>query len=294
MADLAALTGRIRREFPDLAFERARLDKFGDDHRIVVLDEAKVFRFPRPGRGREALFGPERALLAALRGRTGFAIPDYRWVSAAGDFGGYPLIEGTELRAEIFAGLSLQARTTIFDALADFLILIHSLPADILAQSDGAIAREWDGAMWRRRWIEERRAQAALFVPADLLDRADRFYDAFAAAPPAPREVVTHGDMSSDHMLLAPTGDRLAGIIDFGDACLGDPAYDLTFFFAYGEDAASDIFRRYDPAGADPDLITRARRSYVRFRMEQLRRDWPDKAERVAELHRQMDTLGIA
>jgi aminoglycoside 2''-phosphotransferase len=33
-----------------------------------------------------------------------------------------------------------------------------------------------------------------------------------------------HGDLSPDHILDDATADRLTGIIDFGDACLGDPA----------------------------------------------------------------------
>ena len=88
-----------------------------------------------------------------------------------------------------------------------------------------------------------------MIAPAapDFVPRADTFYDALANLPAPPREVVTHGDMSDDHMLLAHGGDRLVGVIDFANSCLGDPAYDLAYFFAYGEDAARRLVRLYDP-----------------------------------------------
>ena len=105
--------------------------------------------------------------------------------------------------------------------------------------------------------------------------------------------MVIHGDISDDHMLLAAGAEALAGVIDFGDACLGDPAYDLTFFFAYGEAAMARLIEFYDPFAADPLLATRARRSYVRFRLEQLRRSRPSATERMAEIERHLEILDI-
>lgn len=194
------------------------------------------------------------------------------------------------MRPRMFAALAPGARETILDQLADFLRLIHALPPAIIAQDDGAIAQEWTGAEWRARWLAERRAAVAPVVDAALLRRMDRFYDHFAAAPAPPREVLTHGDLSDDHILVSPREGRLAGLIDFGDACLGDPAYDLTFFFAYGDAAARRVAGRYDPRGADATLLDRARMQYARFRVEQLRRAQAFP-EQTAELLPQLPPL---
>ncbi len=293
MTDLASLTARIRAEFPDLDFARARLEESGEDHQVVVLDAGWVFRFARPGRGREALAGPERALLAWLAPDVPFAIPFFERFSAAGDFVGYRYIAGRPLRPELYATLADRTREATLAAMAVFLTRVHAAPPATIAQADGAVAKEWTGAMWRKRWLAERRAPVARFAPTALVARADRFFDAFAAAAKPPREVVIHGDVSDDHMLLAPSGGALAGVIDFGDACLGDPAYDLTFFFAYGEAAMARVIELYDPLAADPLLATRARRSYVRFRIEQLRRSRPDAPTRMTEIERHLDALGI-
>ena len=187
MAELASLIARIRAEFPDVDFARARLEESGDDHQVVVLDARWVFRFARPGRGREALAGPERGLLAWLAAKAPFAIPIFERVSAAGDFAGYSYIAGRPLRPQLYASLTEQARETILAAMAGFLTRLHAAPPATIAQADGAIAREWTGAMWRTRWLEERRAPVARFAPPALIARADRFYDAFASAEKPPR-----------------------------------------------------------------------------------------------------------
>lgn len=272
MADLASLTDRIKAAFPDLAFDRATLNGDGDDHAVVLLDDAWVFRFPRDDRHRARLFPVELNLLAALDGATRVPIPRYERLPPGRAFGGYRMIRGDPLRPADFAGLPAGVREAILDDLADFLSVIHSLPPAILAQSDGTIALEWAAERFRRRWLEKRRAQVAIVVPTALLKNIDHFYDAYASAPAPPREVVTHGDLTDDHMLLAQRRDRLAGVIDFGDACLGDPAYDFAFFFAYGQAAADQLAGRYDPVGDDPTLLARARGHFIRFRVEQLRR----------------------
>jgi aminoglycoside phosphotransferase (APT) family kinase protein len=290
MTALAVLTARIRAAFPGLAFEAARRNDIGDDHEVVILDDRWVFRFLRPGRGRRDLFAGERRLLDALAGRTPFAIPAYAYVSQAGDFGGYRLIEGDELTVERFAALAAAARTKILNQLAVFLREVHATAPATIANAAGVVPHEWSGGQFRDRWVSERRAMIADIAPA-LIGRADRFYDALAAMPPPAREVLTHGDLSADHMLLAPAGDRLAGVIDFGDACLGDPAYDLAFFFAYGEKPARQIVRLYDPQRSDPGLAGRARMHFLRFAIEQLRHHAP--AVRISRVEASLTRAGF-
>lgn len=290
------LAARIRAEFPALAFDKAALSDEGDDHRIVILDDAWVFRFPRQreGEDRPALFRAELALLARLADVSPIPVPRYEFISADGGFGGYRKIAGEPMRPALFAAMSPDARTAILDRIAQFLKLLHATPPSAIARAGGEIARERTGAAFRDRWIAERRAMIARFVDAPLLERMDRFYERLAAQGPPPREVLTHGDLSDDHMLLSPGRDSLAGIIDFGDACLGDPAYDLTFFLSYGEAAARRLADRYDPMGEDPGLLARARLSHARFRIEQLRqaRAFPHKtAQLLADLPGLLDQV---
>ena len=81
----------------------------------------------------------------------------------------------------------------------------------------------------RRLWLEqvgEEYGEAAAEVDADLHGPVERF---LAAAPPPPARdlVFCHNDVRDDHLMVDPGSGRVTGIIDWGDAVLGDPALDL-------------------------------------------------------------------
>jgi aminoglycoside phosphotransferase (APT) family kinase protein len=45
-----------------------------------------------------------------------------------------------------------------------------------------------------------------------------------------PPLTMIHGDCRAAHFIMMPTDERVAGILDFGDASIGDPAWDLAVF----------------------------------------------------------------
>ena len=88
---------------------------------------------------------------------------------------------------------------------------------------------------------EEQPAAHALFT--DYLERSHDF-----------DPVVLHGDLGPEH-LLAKAG-RLSGVIDWGDARIGDPALDLAWLlYGTGASFATEVLRAY---GGDGDLRRRA------------------------------------
>jgi aminoglycoside phosphotransferase (APT) family kinase protein len=62
--------------------------------------------------------------------------------------------------------------------------------------------------------------------------------------------VLCHGDFHLRHVLVRPDG-AAAGVIDWGDACLADPALDLSFGYAAFTEAARDAF--FAAYGGEPD-----------------------------------------
>ncbi|MEO9213286.1 MAG: aminoglycoside phosphotransferase family protein [Caulobacteraceae bacterium] len=264
---------RIRGEFPDLRFAGAALNLDGDDHAVVILDERWVFRFPR-GRERLGLFRAELAVLPRVAEVSPLAVPRYAYVSRDRDFGGYALIAGREMRPAVFAALSGEARATVLGQIAGFLRALHGLDPALLDQPGVETARSWSAGDYARRWRAVYRGKIATIVAPDLLIRIDRFYDAFEGRPVGPRACIVHDDLTDDHMLLAPAGDRLAGIIDFGDVAIGDPAHDLAFFWSWGEAAAGELAALYDPGGADPAVLDRSRWWFARYVVGSLR--WGD------------------
>jgi aminoglycoside phosphotransferase (APT) family kinase protein len=254
------LVRRVRRVVPELAYTNARLEDRGGDHRLLILDETCVIRFPRAGMHDLDL---EMAVLAALQRYDVLPTPVYCVADPAGAFVGYHFISGVELTVERFAALPKSTQHRLLDQAADFLKILHGLsPAEV-----------WPGE-WRRAWTaadyarQARDGRVALIVRnfPELSDELEAFFARYEKDE-CPDAVILHGDLVTDHILLDRDGDRLAGIIDFGDVALGDPAQDLMGFWAYGPEAVAYIAHAY--AGVpETELVHRSHGAFVRHRID--------------------------
>ncbi len=148
-------------------------------------------------------------------------------------------------------------RAALAASLADFLTRLHAVPrADALA----AGVRELD--LWRDRYaplFAEHRGLLGLRSRGWLDATAARFV-AEGGMRGAPRTLV-HGDVAPAHILLAPDG-TLAGVIDFGDAMVADPALDFGgLLLAYGWPFTEQVLDGY--AGRVDPHFRRRMRFYV-------------------------------
>lgn len=69
--------------------------------------------------------------------------------------------------------------------------------------------------------------------------------------------VLTHHDLAPEHILITPDGTRIAGVIDWGDLALGDPALDFAGF-ARDEYDLRLLTMLAAYGAADPGLARRA------------------------------------
>jgi aminoglycoside phosphotransferase (APT) family kinase protein len=93
--------------------------------------------------------------------------------------------------------------------------------------------------------VGEEYAAAAHAVPADLRGAVEAF---LATAPPAPgpRLVPCHNDVRDDHVFVGGDG-RVTGLIDWGDAVLGDPSLDLAMVSTdFGDAVLARLVAAYD------------------------------------------------
>jgi aminoglycoside 2''-phosphotransferase len=124
------------------------------------------------------------------------------------------------------------------------------------------LARE-DGTSWRESGREQYAKIRARVFP--LLEGAEREQvaarweeflgdDAHFGFEPS----VLHADLTGDHILVGTTSGEIAGIIDWGDAIVGDPAYDFAGLLAdYGAEFAGQALASYGQPG-DPTFMQRA------------------------------------
>lgn len=247
IVEIASYVAAIRRCFPDLAVESARPTQQGWDSAVIEVNETWIFRFPlRP----EVVAAHRReiALLPELAAMLPAAVPDFErlWPGGAAyaePFMGYRKIDGVPLRRPI----RRQWRAALAAGLAAFLAALHRFPTDRAAALTGLA----DGAgAWRAEYATVYGMMRERVIP--LLDPAPR-----AAATAlfeghlgddrnfAFRPAVIHHDLGPEHILVEPASGRLAGVIDWSDVVIGDPAIDLAALLHLDADFAADVMERY-------------------------------------------------
>jgi aminoglycoside phosphotransferase (APT) family kinase protein len=213
----------------------------------LLADGETVARIPRSDWGAHSL-ERETALLPLLE-NAGLPARTPRGARGVRDAEGFTgalhrLVPGAEL-AERLGRIDARASAAIGHDLGQFLSALHAFPPGPwepvgLDPWPKEFAR-WAEALGphlaarERAWVETRLERLAELVPPD-------------GAP----EVLTHGDLWRHHILL-DDDDRLAGVIDFGLAAPGDPAWDLRFLApgsnivsGLGPSFASALLEAYD------------------------------------------------
>jgi aminoglycoside phosphotransferase (APT) family kinase protein len=199
----------------------------GYDFEVAIVDDEWVFRFPRRSVVEEAL-KVEIDLLPALAPSLPVDVPSFEHISRNPLFVGYRLIRGRPLVNEDADGTRA------------FLEALHAFDLSGLPVE-------------RLDWLETYREKCAEFerLVLPLVDKDRRaeakrlFGDAETLVDFDP--VLVHADLGPEHLLVRD--DHLAGVIDWGDARLGDPALDYSWLL-------NGPFEAWD---VDPGLRSRAR-----------------------------------
>ena len=244
-------------QFPQLALESVVPLAYGFDNTVYVVDGTWAVRFPRRQMGAD-LFAQEVGLLPALAPLLPVPIPvpelvgrpqgDYPW-----PFWGGPLLGGVELAD---AGLPDAHREPLGAAIGAFLRVLHA-PDVARAYGTGMAHDPMQRATPSVRGPLGRTSLDRLVVQGHWAhgSPADVAYDELVAegaplGPPTGPEVLVHGDLHLRHVLVDDRG-LPTGVIDWGDACLADPARDLSFGYAALAGPARDAF--FAAYGDPPD-----------------------------------------
>jgi aminoglycoside phosphotransferase (APT) family kinase protein len=245
VVDAERARAMISARFPELRAERVERLGQGWDNAAYLVDGAAVFRFPQRGVA-APLIATEIAVLPMLAPVLPVAIPTPRWVGEPDEtypwrFAGYPLLRGTPVD---MARPDDAALAALAPQLGRFLRALHDvdtgpvvaagLPPDLIGRLDSP------------KRIPQVRERLVTLTARGVVrdDDAASLLDGFIAdAPDGPpsRLVVLHGDLYARHLLVDERGS-LAGVIDWGDVHLGDPAIDLSVVHEVVPASAHDAF----------------------------------------------------
>ena len=225
--DEALVCGLLEEQFPGLDAASARLFGEGWDNSVWVVEEEWAFRFPRRA---IAIAGVERelAILPRLAPLLAVSIPVPTFVGQRSDrfpwpFFGSQLIPGREVAD---ASVGDEARVALGTELGRLLHALHEPEMRARVDPDDALPVDLN----HRADMDRRVPLARRYL--DELDAAGIWQKSSAArllagaSRLAPRErVFLHGDLHLRHVLVE--NESVSGIIDWGDACTGDPSIDL-------------------------------------------------------------------
>jgi aminoglycoside phosphotransferase (APT) family kinase protein len=274
VVDAAQAAELIGAQFPPLRGAEVEPLATGWDNTVFLVAGRLVFRFPRrevavPGLRLEITMLPRLAPSLPLP----VPVPQFAGTPSAAypwPFWGAPRLAGREL-AE--AALPDAARGAAAAGVGRFLRALHSpglaaafgpgLRTDPLRRGDvglrAAMARQRLGRLARRGLWQPSRAAEGLLAQADQLAALDQQYAAGAGRPgqPAAGPAVVHGDLHVRH-LLVNGGGRAAGVIDFGDLCLADPAVDLSLAYGgFSGAARTALLAEYGPLSPAQEIRAR-------------------------------------
>lgn len=173
-------------------------------------------------------------------------------MSTSASFGvmGYRQLPGISLDPSL---LGDGDTTWVAAGIAGFLLALHQFPVDeawALGLADGGRAeaelvrlRDEVSPALRTLLTSEEYQKVTAWWDALLLDEEMR-----ASTP-----VVQHGDLWYENILVDPAARRVAGVLDFEHAAIGDPAQDFAIQYHLGEDFANEVIARFRTAGGTLD-----------------------------------------
>jgi aminoglycoside 2''-phosphotransferase len=205
-----------------------------------------IFRFPKmPILTRYGYdIRKEIRLLPPLSKAMSVRVPVFEFVNEEIPYVGYKMIEGVPITKCDLGSDELAGQ------MAAVLLEIHSFPEE-KALELGVLKPDWrmDYVDFYEKvqnetfgFLDEATRAGARKVFDGFLDNEDNFNF-------KPRLV--HRDLSGDaHILCDTETDRIAGIIDWEDACVGDPAIDFTgLYWDCGEEFTLAVLRHYETLG---------------------------------------------
>jgi aminoglycoside 2''-phosphotransferase len=217
---------RIQRDLPATAPHQLDFITDGMVNDVVVVDRAWVYRFGKHDWSKP-LMQHEAKVLDLVRTHVDVSVPH---LELLGDDGcRYPFLPGTPLTRRTLLGWSEADRNAVLTSVVRFVAQMHAIPtADATAAGIGPSDTNRDASWWRTFHAD----LTTTLVPLLMRHQRDDVDDLFAPVLDGTlafdhRPTLVYGDVASYHLLVDPNERRLAAVLDFGTAGIGDPAVDV-------------------------------------------------------------------
>ncbi|MGB3366729.1 MAG: aminoglycoside phosphotransferase family protein [Acidaminobacteraceae bacterium] len=254
----------IIEKHPQFKESKFRENINGWSNYVVVVDDEYIFRITRDEYSAKML-EIEKMILPFFRGKFEIEIPNFEYVSdkkSIYNYVGYKLIKGKELSKEILESLSNEEYKTIAKSVADFLSSLHSI--DIISsridmENISNRNNEWvrfkDNVLEKSNKVLDKKEKSWISNIFDEFNRELSKEDL--------KTSFLHGDFTDDHILVN-NKNNVSGIIDFGDLCIGDTAFDFAgIYSSYGKEFMELVISNYK-CDVDANFRKRIEQFYIK------------------------------
>lgn len=262
-------TEAIRACLPDLSVPSLEVLGEGDFCAAYLLNETRVVRVPKHEEARSAL-AREACLMPRIQAALPLPVSQPSYLSSAA--GPYSLsvherLSGTELSKPLWTAFPEPLRRSLAAGVGSFLGALHSLDVSLGESCGVAVVDHRQEIVGLERRLKGR---VGGLMPGALRTALRDCFARYLAGGPrwSYRPAILHGDFGPGHVLVDVERGVLSGVIDWGDARIGDPARD--FIFVY-EDWGSEFLRlalRGYVLEAGPQLLLRVHLHYLADQLE--------------------------
>jgi len=222
---------------------------------VFDINDTWIFRFARFSESNQIVV--EKDFLPSFASISPIKIPspdlefskilkqsNYRFIA-------YQKIQGEKLSHKRLESFSQKEQEQLCQSLGDFLSALHSFDF----KHEHLAEYPYGGkSFWNDLW--------PVVEPLLNQETKDKAYAFFSEVTEilkknSIRKCITHSDLGTNNLLLHYPKNQLAGVIDFGDIAIADPAIDFSSFYRhFGKHFVEMILEHYSPA-VDEDFWLR-------------------------------------
>lgn len=254
----------IKEALPNLSIHSYKQNEEGWDNIAAIVNDELLFRFPRKQECAKRIPLEKELCKLLSHSLQEIEVPQYCLLykndtDAVPLCSYYTLIHGEPLKTEIVTKLEQKERTIIITQLATFLATLHSIPLKRVETLGFPIEKTL--TYWTELQTKLNQYLTNSFTSLQKSALNSLFENFFAnIAKSTFQNTIIHADFTHHHILFKNQSKTISGVIDFGDAQIGDPAFDFAgLYYDFGHEFTTSVYEQYSTliSHHDPLLIHR-------------------------------------